>query len=75
MTAIVRHKKSNALYRHIEGNKFRNIVTNVEGEVSDEIAQKIFSINSELTYFCNEYPLVEQLIKGLNLKIETNEQQ
>lgn len=69
-TAIVRHKITNVIYRHLEGNKFRNIATNVEGEVPDEVAKKIFAINPDATHLCNEYPNIEKLIAALNLKVE-----
>ena len=70
MTAIVRHKTTNTLYRHIEGDIFQNIVTDVIGEVPPEIAQKIFAISLDATELCNEHPNIEMLIRGLNLKIE-----
>lgn len=74
-TAIVRHKKTNILYRHLEGNKFRNLATGAEGEVSDEVAQRIFAISTDATELINQYPQIENLIKALNLKIEQNEQE
>lgn len=67
---VVRHIKTNDLYRFLGGNKFRNLRTGVEGEVSDEVAQKVFKINLEATELINEYPLLEKLIRAIDLKIE-----
>lgn len=72
-TAILRHKKTNVLYRHIEGNKFRNLITGAEGEVSPEIAKNIFAISVPATIFCNENPVIEKFISALALKIEPEE--
>lgn len=70
MTAIVRHKTTNILYRHLEGDKYRNLSTGAEGEVNSEIAQKIFAINLDATALLNENPNIEVLIKSIGLKIE-----
>jgi hypothetical protein len=68
LTAVLRNIQNNDLYRHLENNVFRNIRTGQEGTMSDEMAQKVFKINVEATEICNEYPLVEEFIKALNLK-------
>jgi hypothetical protein len=68
--AIVRHKKTGDLYAFLGQQKFRNLRTGVEGEVSDEIAQKCFAINLEATALIGEYPMLEEFIKALNLKLE-----
>ena len=70
--AIVRNIQNNDLYRYLGGNKFRNVRTGAEGAVDDEAAQKIFRINLEATEFLNEYPIVEEMIKTLNLKFDNN---
>lgn len=71
--AIVRHKKTNDLYYFLGGNKFRNIRSGVEGEVPDDVAQRSFAINLEATVLINEYPMLEDLIRSLNLKMDKNE--
>lgn len=71
--AIVRKISNDVPYRFLGGNKFRNLITGVEGEVSEDIANKVFKINLDATYFCENYPMVELLIKKLGLKIEPNE--
>jgi Na+-transporting NADH:ubiquinone oxidoreductase subunit NqrF len=75
MTAIVRHKTTNTLYRHVKDNIYKNLSTNTEGEVPPEIAQKIFAINLDATVLCNENSNIERLIKELKLKITSNELQ
>lgn len=70
--AVVRHKQTNDLYYFIGGNKFRNIRSGVEGEVPDEVAQRSFAINLEATVLINEHPMICELIKVLNLKMDKN---
>lgn len=66
--AIVRNIQNNDLYRYLGENKFRNIRTGQEGIIDDEVAAKVFRINLEATELCEEFPLIEQMIKSLNLK-------
>jgi hypothetical protein len=68
--AIVRHIRSNILYRYLGENKYRNLTTLQEGEVPEEKAREIFKINIEATSIINEYPEVENLINKLQLKFE-----
>lgn len=68
--AVVRNKKTDDLYKFNGGNSFTNIRTGVTGEVSDEAARKTFAINLEATQLLSEYPLILDLIKTLNLKID-----
>jgi hypothetical protein len=68
--AIVKNKKTDFLYRYLGDNVFRNIATGVEGKVTDEAAQKTFAIHLEATELCEEYPLIEELIKAANLKYD-----
>jgi len=71
--AIVRKISNDVPYRFLGGNKFRNLITGVEREVSEEVANKVFKINLDATYFCENYPMVEEFIKRLGLKIEPND--
>ena len=71
--AIVRNKKTNFLYKYIGDNIFENIATGIIGKVSDEAAQKTFVINLDATELINEHPVIEKLIRTLNLKIEVND--
>lgn len=68
--AIVRNIQNNDLYRYLGNNNFRNIRTGKEGTITDEQAKEVFKINLDATVICNEYAIVEELIKTLNLKIE-----
>lgn len=70
MYPVVRHKKTNSMYLFKGDNIFQNIVTNVEGVVSDETAASIFAVNLDATKLINEYPNLKLLIEKLELKIE-----
>lgn len=70
MKPIVRNKKTDFLYRYEGDNVFTNLATGVQGKVSDEAAQKTFAINLEATELINENPVLETLIRTLQLKIE-----
>lgn len=67
---IVRHKKTNYLYKYLGDNIYQNIITDVKGEVSEETAKNIFAISLDATVLISEYPNIEKLIKSLELKIE-----
>jgi hypothetical protein len=71
--AIVRNIQNNHLYRYLGGNRYRNIMTGVEGEIGEDVAQKIFKINLELTELCENFPNIEKLIHTLKLKMDKNE--
>lgn len=68
--AIVRNIQNNDLYRYLGENKFRNLRTGKEGTVTDEMAKEIFKINLDATAIINENPIVETMIKQLNLKAD-----
>lgn len=70
MKSVLRNIKTNDIYLHISDNKFRNLRTGVEGEIPDQTLTNIFRLNMEATILINEYPLIENLINSLNLKIE-----
>lgn len=67
---ICRNIQNNDLYLYVEDNRWRNLRTSTEGNVPPETAEKLFRINLEATYFYNECDSFEELIKGLNLKID-----
>jgi hypothetical protein len=48
-------------------------MTGVEGEIGEDVAQKIFKINLELTEVCENFPNIEKLIHTLKLKIDKDE--
>ena len=68
--AVVRNTQNNDLYLHLADNRFRNIRTLAEGDVTEEKAKHFFKINLEATTIINEYPIVADLINQLGLKIE-----
>lgn len=70
---IVRHKKTNLLYSTEDGVIYKNLITEVEGNVPEEVCKNVFSINLDATEILNNNPNVLSLIKSLKLKIEPNE--
>lgn len=69
MKPIVRNIQNNDLYEW-DGEKFINLRTQKSGAVNDETARKIFKFNLDATELINEYPIMFELIKSLNLKID-----
>ena len=67
---VVRHKKTNDVYQYLGQNRFRNMRTWEEGQVSDEVAQRSFAINLDATELINEHPIIEDLIRVLKLKFD-----
>lgn len=71
--AIVRNIQNNQLYRYLGENKYRNIMTGVEGEITEEVAKRIFKINLPMTELCEEFPNIEILINVLKLKMDKDD--
>ena len=71
--AIVRNIQNNTFYRYLGDNKYRNLITGVEGEIAEELARKLFKINVEMTTLCEDFPDIEKLIQSLQLKADKNE--
>ena len=69
-TAILRNLQTNDLYRHIEGNKFKNLRTGLEGEIPEELTNKVLVIDYNSTMMINKYPIIETIIEKLGLKYE-----
>ena len=70
--AIVRNIQNSDLYRYLGHDIYMNIRTGNSGKIEPELAEKIFKINLEGTELINEYPIIEELIKTLNLKFDNN---
>lgn len=70
MNPVVRNIQNGDLYFYLGENKFSNIRTGNDGIVDDESARKVFRINIEATEIINEYPVVCEMIKRLNLKFD-----
>lgn len=75
MNPIVRNIQNGDLYFYLGENRFKNIRTDNEGIVDDETARKIFRINVDATEIINEFPLVIEMIKKINLKIDKPQKQ
>lgn len=72
MRPICRNIQNNDAYEYCGENKFKNVRTGKEGVVDDEMARKVFRFNVDATNLINDFPLVENLIKSLNLKFDNN---
>lgn len=70
--AIVRNIQNNQLYQYLGGNKYKNLITGVEGEVPDDMAKKIFKINLQATKIVHDFPVIQTLISELGLTIDNN---
>jgi hypothetical protein len=67
---VVRNVGTNDLYFYEGENVFKNIRTDKFGTVDDETARKVFKFNIEATELINEFPIIETMIKQLNLKAD-----
>lgn len=61
---------NNDLYENVSVGLWRNIRTGKEGEVDENKAKSIFTINKQATQLLSEYPVLRLAISKLNLKIE-----
>lgn len=59
--------KNGCLYKKLEGAKYRNMATGVEGEISEEIAQRNLVKNESISKAISENPLIEEMILKLKL--------
>lgn len=72
MKPICRNIQNQDAYEFLGGNRFRNLRTGAEGEVADDVAKKVLKFNIDATEIINEFPLVAEMIKVLNLKFYNN---
>lgn len=70
--AIVRNIQNNDLYRYLGNDEYKNLRTGNTGKIEPNVVQKILKINLEATELINEHPILEELIKSLNLKFDNN---
>ena len=70
MRPVCRNIQNDQLYFFEGGKTFRNIRTGQAGDVEEEKARDVFRFNMQATELINEYPIVEEMIKTLNLKID-----
>lgn len=68
MKPVCRNIQNNDLYFYEGENVFVNIRTGKSGVVGDDVAAKVFKMNIEATTMINEFPVIEIMIKKLNLK-------
>lgn len=67
---MLRNIQNNDIYEFLGGNRFRNLRTAKEGDVDEEKAKDVFKFNLEATELINEFPIIETMIKELNLKFD-----
>lgn len=68
--AIVRNVQNNDLYEAHGNNKYTNLRTGASGEISEEIAKKVFAINLAATALIHKYPLIKIFIQKCQLKVD-----
>lgn len=68
--SICRNIQNNDLYRYLGNDVYQNLRTGNTGKIEPEMAQKVLKINLEATELINENPILEDLIKSLNLKFD-----
>ena len=73
MIPIVRNIQNDQLYRYNGNDEFENLVTGKRGIVGEDKANKVFKFNVEATLIIEEKPEVINLIKALNLKVDSSE--
>ena len=71
--AICRNIQTDDLYRYLGNDEYRNVRTGRDGKIEPDMAQKLLKINLDATELCNEYPLLEEMIKTLKLKHDKND--
>lgn len=69
-TAICRLRKNGDAYRHIEGNTFKNLRTGIDWEIDEDKAAEIFVIDYNASMMLNKYPIIEEMIFKLKLRLE-----
>ena len=69
-TAVLRNIQTNDVYRHLQGNTFKNLRTGVSGDIPEDLANKILRIDYNASMMLNKYPHLEELIFTLKLKLD-----
>ena len=69
MKPIVRNIQNGDFYSW-DGERFENVRTGQSGVVDDETARKVFRFNPAATELFNEYPILGEFVKRLNLKAD-----
>jgi len=67
---VCRNTQNNDMYQYLEGIRWKNLRTGLEGEVPEEKVPQIFLLNVEATYFWNEWEGFGDMVRRLNLKID-----
>lgn len=70
-TSVLRLKKNNDLYRDLGNDAYLNLRTKVEWNISPEKMKEIFIIDYNATMIINKFPIIEDFIFSLKLKLES----
>lgn len=66
---VLRNIQTNHIYKSVSDNYFKNLTTGKEGYLSNELINKTFKLNTELTFLLTEYPNMQKFIEKLHLKV------
>lgn len=69
---VLRNIQNNQLYAHMGDNRYVNLITGIEGEVSEDMAKKVFKINLQATKMMHDFPSIQNLVSKLGLTIDIN---
>ncbi len=69
---VLRNIQNNQLYAHMGNNRYVNLITGIEGEVSEDMAKKVFKINLQATKMMHDFPSIQNLVSKLGLTIDIN---
>lgn len=69
MKPIVRNIQTGDLYEYLGDDTFENIRTGQSGLIGHDRAKEFLRINADATHIINEYPIVKDLIRRLNLSM------
>lgn len=61
--AIVRHVKTNTMYRYLGNDTYINLGTGGSGVIPPEQAQRIFKINLEMTQLIADNPVLLSMVQ------------
>lgn len=73
MRPVVRNIKNDMLYFYCGNDEYENIVTGKKGIVEPEVARKNFKLNIEATQMIFDNPNIADLIRSINLKMDSSE--
>lgn len=67
---VFQYINNSDLYKSIGTGEYMNIRTGKSGIVDNEKAKNIFTINKAATELISDFPIIEEMILKLNLKLD-----